>query len=178
MAVTLCLLLAAGCTTTVPAAEQQTGSGLSGSGSQAAGLKLNEPALLANGSWSITATVSQMDTSSSKPGRNILDIYIRATNTGSKPVLLTWYSKITTTDGKTYGGIGVSHGGSGAQTPPLTSGSSATVRDYIVVVSDEDFASLAKGGMLDVAFIAQESESTPPVAFFTASWAVDPGRIR
>jgi hypothetical protein len=177
-ALTLCLLLGAGCTTTGPASDQQTGSGLSGSGTQAAGLNLNEPARLANGSWSVTAAVSELDTSSSKPGRNMLDIYIRATNTGTKPVLLAWYSKITTPDGKSYGGIGVSHAGSGAHTPPLSPGSSATVRDYIVVESDQDFAALSNGATLDVVITAQESESSPAVALFTASWAVGPGRIR
>jgi hypothetical protein len=165
-AIILCMILVAGCTT-----------GQSVSGVPAQSLKMNEPAVLQNGSYKITTQIDHIDVDSSKPGKKIIDIYIRAVNSGTHPIQLVWYSKITDPDGVSHGGIGVSHGGSGAETPPLKPGSSATVRDYVVIESDADFAALARGGTLDVTFTGQDPESGSPVNFHT-SWVVDSNRIR
>ena len=162
----LCMILVAGCST-----------GQSVSGVPAQSLKMNEPAVLQNGSYMITTQIDQIDVDSSKPGKKIIDIYIRATNSGTQPIQLVWYSRITDPAGISHGGIGVSHAGSGAVTPPLDPGSSAIPRDYIVVESDPDFAAFAKGGTLDVVFIGQDPESGSPVNFHT-SWVIDPNRIR
>jgi uncharacterized protein YcfL len=166
VAITLCLILVAGCTT-----------GQSNSGVPAQSLKMNEPAVLQNGSYTVTTLIDHIDVDSSKPGKKIIDIYIRAINSGTQPIQLVWYSKITDQAGVSHGGIGVSHGGSGAETPPLDPGSSATVRDYVVIESDADFAALARGGTLDVSFIGQQTESDPRVNFH-ASWLIDPNRIK
>jgi len=165
-AIILCMILAAGCTTGQPV-----------SGVPAQSLKMNEPAVLQNGSYRITTHIDHIDVDSSKPDKKIIDIYIRAVNSGTLPIQLVWYSRITDPAGVSHGGIGVSHGGSGAKTTPLDPGSSATVRDYVVIESDADFAALAQGGTLDVSFIGQLPESGSDVNFHT-SWIIDPNRIR
>jgi hypothetical protein len=165
-AITLCLILVAGCTT-----------GQSNSGVPAQSLKMNEPAVLQNGSYTVTTLIDHIDVDSSKPGKKIIDIYIKAINSGTQPIQLVWYSRITDPDGVAHGGIRVSHGGSGAAAPLLDPGASATVRDYVVIESDADFAALARGGILDVSFIGQQTESGSTVNFHT-SWVIDPNRIR
>ena len=165
-AIILCMILGAGCTT-----------GQSNSGIPAQSLKMNEPAVLQNGSYKITTLIDHIDVDSSKPGKEIVDIYIRAVNSGTQPIQLVWYSKITDHAGVSHGGIGVSHGGSGAETPTLSPGSSATARDYVVIESDADFTALTRGGTLDVSFIGQQPESGSDVNFH-ASWVIDPNRIR
>jgi hypothetical protein len=107
-AIILCLILVAGCTT-----------GQSNSGVPAQSLKMNEPAVLQNGSYTVTTLIDHIDVDSSKPGKKIIDIYIKAINSGTQPIQLVWYSKITDQAGVSHGGIGVSHGGSGAETPRL-----------------------------------------------------------
>ncbi|WAC04579.1 MAG: hypothetical protein OS112_08955 [Methanoregula sp.] len=165
-AIILCMVLVAGCTTGQPV-----------SGVPAQSLSMNEPAVLQDGTYKITAMIDHIEADSSKPGKKIVDVYIRATNSGTQPVQLVWYSKITDQAGVSHGGIGVSHGGSGAHAPPLDPGSSAIARDYVVVESDADFTSLSKGGTLDVSFIVQPAEGGSPVNFHT-SWVIDPNRIR
>ena len=106
-------------------------------------------------------------------GGHTINIFITAKDTGAKPVRLTWFSKLTGADGSTFGGVNVSHGGSGAHTTPLTLGISDTPRDYVVVPSDKEFAALSQGATLDVTFFGQQTDTETPVTFH-ASWAIDP----
>ena len=59
--------------------------------------------------------------------------------------------------GCSYGGIGVSHNGSGAKTAILMPGVSDTPRDYVVIDSDKDYAALANG--LPLKFSLPQSRS-------------------
>ncbi len=176
------LLLAAGCTTRESGPAAAPGAGLPGTlsplpGTTVEAQKANEPAVMQNGTYTISASIDTLEVDSSKPGKKILDIYIRAVNTGTKPVQLVWYSKITDAAGRSHGGIGVSHGGSGATTTLLEPGYSETARDYIVIESEPAFAALEGGGVLDVSFIGQPASGGSKMMFH-ASWAIDPDRIR
>lgn len=178
----ICLLLVAGCVTNGPAAVQKTDglpatAGLSGAGSPFLQKNLSQPALLTNGSYSISASIDHIETVSSKPGSHRLDIYVNVENIGTKSVLPIWYSRITDSRGVAHGGVGISHGGAGVEGPLLDPGSSVTARDYITFESDADFSALAQGGTLDIVFLGYRSDLTPAVTFRSA-WILEPGNIR
>ncbi|MCK9579667.1 MAG: hypothetical protein M0Q92_04360 [Methanoregula sp.] len=119
-------------------------------------------------------------------GDQELTIYLTAKNTGDKPVMLVWFCKLTDVNGKTYGGIKISHGGSGARTYWImpagddTMRNSETARDYVNILSDRDLATLAKGAVLDVYFMEKPTEDSlvPDVPAYHTRWTIDPGVIQ
>ncbi|MCX6688891.1 MAG: hypothetical protein NTZ39_04250, partial [Methanoregula sp.] len=63
-------------------------------------------------------------------GKHVINIYVGAKNIGEQPHNLTWFSKLTDINGKTYGGIGVSHAGNGARTRDVFPNTTEAARDY------------------------------------------------
>ena len=108
-----------------------------------------------------------------------LTIYVAARNTGTGPLRMVWYSKLTDLNGNTYGGIGISHGGNGARSDWIKPNTTEAARDYINIYSDSALATLSKGAVLDVYFIEKpgDSESVPLIPDYHTSWIIDPGTI-
>ncbi len=111
-------------------------------------------------------------------GKHTINIYIGATNTGTQPHKLTWFSKLTDINGKTYGGIGVSHAGTGARTRDIPMNVTEAARDYIVINSDKDFATLSQGALLDVYFMEPKIEGSPLLPDYHVTWGINPGTIK
>ncbi|MFA5221314.1 MAG: hypothetical protein WC391_03395 [Methanoregula sp.] len=164
---TACLILVAGCSTISSPSQTVPGSSL----------KMNEPAALSGGNYSFNASISEISVDSSATGGHTINIFITAKNTGTNPVRLTWFSKLTGPDGTTFGGVNVSHGGAGAHSSLLSPGLSETARDYVVVQSDKEYAALSHGAMLDVAFSGQQDANETPVTLH-ASWTIDPAYFK
>jgi hypothetical protein len=108
-----------------------------------------------------------------------LTIYIAAKNTGTGPVRLVWFSKLTDIYGNTYGGIGISHGGNGARSDWIKPNFTEAARDYINIYSADDLATLSKGAVLDVYFMEKPSDDVPVsmIPDYHTSWIIDPGTI-
>jgi hypothetical protein len=108
-----------------------------------------------------------------------LTIYVAAKNTGTGPLRLVWYSKLTDLNGNTYGGIGISHGGNGARSDWIKPNTTEAARDYINIYSDSALATLSKGAVLDVYFIEKpgDSASLPLIPDYHTFWIIDPGTI-
>jgi len=111
-------------------------------------------------------------------GKHIINIYIGAKNTGTQPRNLTWFSKLTDINGKTYGGIGVSHAGTGARTRNIPLNITEAARDYIIINSDKDFTTLSQGAVLDVYFIEPKTEGSPLIPDYHVTWGINPGIIK
>jgi hypothetical protein len=111
-------------------------------------------------------------------GKHTINIYVGAKNTGVQPHNLTWFSKLTDINGKTYGGIGVSHAGTGARTRDIPLNVTEAARDYIVINSDKDFATLSNGALLDVYFLEPRPEGSPLVPDYHVTWGINPGTIK
>jgi hypothetical protein len=170
------LILVAGCTT-LPSGST-TASGISGGASAVSAtghpvLTQYETAVLVNGTYAINASVEQITPGRSQSGNHEVDIYIDAKNTGTTPVQMRWFSRITDSQGVSFGGVGISHNGSGAETAILMPGVSDTPRDYVVIDSDKDYAALASGATLEVFFATEPLTNQNPVEF-SAAWTLNP----
>ena len=108
-----------------------------------------------------------------------LTIYVAAKNTGTGPLRMVWFSKLTDIYGNTYGGIGISHGGNGARTDWIKPNTTEAARDYINIYSADDLATLSKGAVLDVYFMEKPSDngSVSMIPDYHTSWIIDPGTI-
>lgn len=112
-------------------------------------------------------------------GTQELTIYIAARNTGTEPVQLVWFSKLTDLNGKTYGGLGISKGGVGARTRFIQPGESEAARDFVTIRSDRDLETLKKGAILDVYFIERPTDEYPPLnPEYHTRWTIDAGIIK
>jgi len=168
------LILVAGCTTSVPGNTSTaspvhttgtTGNPVPGQG---------ETAVLVNGTYAINASIEQITAGRSQSGNHEVDIYITAINAGTTPVQLRWFSRITDVAGISFGGTGISHNGSGAETAIIMPGGAETPRDYVTIDSDKDYAALASGATLEVFFTTEPLlPNQTPVAFSTA-WTLNP----
>jgi hypothetical protein len=170
------LVLVAGCTTL--SSGNTTTPGVSGGTSAVSAtghpvLSQYETAVLVNGTYSVNATIDQITPGRSQSGNHEVDIYIDAKNTGTTPVQMRWFSRITDAQSVSYGGIGISHNGSGAETAILVPGVSDTPRDYVVIGSDKDYAALANGATLEVFFATEPLANQTPVEF-SAAWTLNP----
>jgi hypothetical protein len=112
----------------------------------------------------------------SEAGKQTITIYVAAKNTGTEPVQLVWFSRLTDVTGKIHGGIGISHDGTGARSGLILPNVTEAARDYIVV-SDEDFEKLSRGAVLDVYFMEKKSDPVSLVPDYHARWSVDPAII-
>lgn len=187
-------LLVAGCTTvfpgtntTNPVTPAQTSSGTvfpfktSSAGSiSGTVLPMNAEVMLGTTEKPFNASIYSIEIDPpDDAGKHTINIYIGAKNTGTIPPRnLTWYSKLTDINGKTYGGIGVSHGGSGARTWYIPLNLTEAARDYIVINNDQDFATLSKGALLDVYFLEFRPPGSPLVPDYHVTWGINPGVIQ
>jgi hypothetical protein len=112
----------------------------------------------------------------SEPGKQTITIYVAVKNTGTEPIQLVWFSRLTDISGKIYGGIGISHGGTGARSGLIYPNMTEAARDY-VVVPEADFAQLSKGAILDVYFMEKKSDTPSLVPDYHVQWAIDPAVI-
>lgn len=113
-------------------------------------------------------------------GNQELTIYVAAKNTGTKPIQMVWFSKMTDLNGKTYGGIGVSKGGVGARTDWIQPNMTEMARDFVIIRSDRDLAALKNGAVLDVYFIERPTNEYPASLEpdYHTQWTIDAGAIR
>jgi len=121
----------------------------------------------------------ELDAKAEKETGRTVTIYVAAKNTGTEPVMFVWFSKLTDANGNSYGGINVSHKGSGARTALIEPGITEAARDYIDQLTNQDLGILSKGAVLDVFFFEKDATtgmvSAEPV--YHVAWTVDPGAI-
>jgi hypothetical protein len=121
----------------------------------------------------------ELDAKADNESGRTLTIYVAAKNTGTEPVKLVWYSKLTDLNGNTYGGINVSHYGKGARTDVLPPGKTEAARDFIDQLTNQDLGVLSKGAVLDVYFF-EKSLSNGTISQkpdYHAAWIIDPGAV-
>jgi hypothetical protein len=175
----LSLILISGCTSNAPAGTTGTGTPVvsaTTSPSSTFGGNLpgqSEVLALKNGTGVVNASIEEISVDRSDSGAHKINIYVNARNAGKDPVQLHWYSRITGADDVSFGGVGVSHDGSGAESAPLGPGQANTVRDYVVIDSDKEYAALSQGAVLEVFMTTEPLKSESPVSF-TAAWSLSP----
>jgi hypothetical protein len=177
-----CLLLTAGCTAPSPAPGSTSPFPVS-SNPLAAGksLAMTEHAVHTTPNTTFEVWIDSFEVGTVQDnGDQELTIYVAAKNTGTKPLQMVWFCKLTDLNGKSYGGIGISHGGNGARTKWILPNTTEAARDYVVIRSDRDLASLGKGAVLDVYFMEKPSDDIPVSLKpdYHTSWIIDPGAIR
>jgi len=178
------LLLIAGCTT--PSSPSGSpGAGISlpspfGSLSMGKPHAQSEYVILGSGNRTYNASIHSFEIDPAKEnGDQTITIYVSVKNIGTEPSQLVWFSKLTDLNGKTYGGIGISHAGSGARTYWLNPGGiPEAARDYVTIRSDRDLETLKKGAVLDVYFMEKYPNTTiSDKPDYHATWTIDPGSI-
>jgi hypothetical protein len=140
-------------------------------------LPMNAAVVLGTGEKQFTASVDSFEIDpQSEPGKQTITVYVAVKNTGTVPVQLVWFSRLTDVSGRIYGGIGISHGGNGARSGLIYPNMTEAARDY-VVVPEADFAQLSRGAILDVYFMEKKSDtdSISLVPDYHIRWAIDPG---
>jgi len=183
LAITVCVLLVAGCTTT-PSTTMPSGPVFSvqtfpGKASPDQVLPMDGKVTLGNGNNTIEVSLYSIEIDPPPEADNhTINIYVLAGNTGTTPRQFVWFSKLTNTYGNSFGGIGISHQGNGARSGKILPGHGDAARDYIVMHSDESFASLSKGAVLDVYFMEKRSDEISMVPDYHVAWTVNPGVIR
>jgi hypothetical protein len=178
------LLLITGCTS------QQSPGGSSGSGLslpmsadplvQGKPLPMTGNITLGSGNRTFNVFIESIEVDPVKEnGDQTITIYVVAQNQGTEPIDMVWFSKLTDLNGKTYGGIGISHNGNGARPKTLWPGMGDAARDYVPIRSDRDLTTLAKGAVLDVYFMNKISDDAPVsnIPDYHASWIIEPGMI-
>ena len=183
LAITICVLLVAGCTTT-PSTATPSGSvspvpTFPGKLSLDQVLPMNGTATLGSGNETMeVALYSVAVDPPTESGTHTITVRVIARNTGTIPHKFVWFSKLTNIYGNSFGGIGISHDGNGARSDTIFPGIAEGARDYIVMHSDESLATLSKGAVLDVYFMERTSNETSMVPDYHVAWAVNPGVIR
>lgn len=178
----VCLLLIAGCTTS-PAATGPAPSLPVSSNPLAAGksLPMTGHAVHTARNTTFEVWIDSFELGKVQDnGDQELTIYVAAKNTGKDRIRMVWFCKLTDLNGKSYGGIGISHGGNGARTDWILSNHTEAARDYVILRSDRDLAALQKGAVLDVYFMEKPSDDIPVSSTpdYHTSWIIDPGAIR
>jgi len=140
-------------------------------------LPMNAQVVLGTKENPFTASIDSFEVDSpSEPGQQTITIYVAVKNNGTEPIQLVWFSRLTDISGKIYGGIGISHGGTGARSGLIYPNMTEAARDY-VVVPEADFAQLSKGAILDVYFMEKKSDTLSLVPDYHVRWAIDPAVI-
>ncbi|MFA6224955.1 MAG: hypothetical protein WC620_01945 [Methanoregula sp.] len=182
LAITVCVLLVAGCTTT-PATTTPPGSvspvpTFPGKTLPDHVLPMNGTVTLGTGNNTIDVSLYSIEVDPSTGSDNkTITIYVFARNNGTTPREFVWFSKLTNTYGNSFGGIGISHQGNGARSAVILPGHGELPRDYIVIHSDEAFATLSKGAVLDVYFMEKTTDGISKVPDYNVAWMVNPGVI-
>ncbi len=79
-------------------------------------LPMNATVTLGTTENPFTASIDSIEIDTpAEPGKQTITIYVAVKNTGTESVRLVWFSRLTDSNGNTYGGIGISHGGTGAR---------------------------------------------------------------
>jgi len=162
------LVLVAGCISS-PGTQ---GTSAAGAGGNAA-VDQDHVATLVNGTCVFNASIYTVTTITLPSGGHQVNIFVTVTNVGKTPFQLQWFSTLTNANGASFGGVGVSHGGTGAETPVLGPGIPATGRDYITIDSAQDYQTLGKGTTLTINFVTEPLGNETPVSFST-EWTLDP----
>ncbi|MDD4138402.1 MAG: hypothetical protein PHT99_11015 [Methanoregula sp.] len=177
------LLVIAGCTTPgpdsgSPAIPSVTLPGVQATAANA--LPMDRHVTLGSGNKTVDVSIDSFEVGPEEiTGIRIVTIYIAAHNTGTGPVMMVWFSKLTDQTGTPYGGFGISHDGNGARTRWIAVNGTEAARDYIVVPSNQALALLSKGAVLDVYFMDKPSDDAPvsDVPDYHVTWTIDPGTI-
>jgi hypothetical protein len=143
-------------------------------------LPMNATVTLGTAENPFTASVDSFEIDTpAEPGKQTITIYVAIKNTGTEPVQLVWFSRLTDSNGNTYGGIGISHGGTGARSGLIYPNSTEAARDY-VVVPDPGFSLLSRGAILDVYYMVKKSDTDTVLREpdYHTRWAIDPGVIK
>jgi len=178
------IVLAAGCTSapanTGPSTPGPAPTSPAGLAAPAGALPMNGHDIHKTPNTTFDVWVDSFETGSPDGnGVRPLTIYVAAKNTGTGPLRMVWFSKLTDIYGNTYGGIGISHGGNGARTDWIKPNTTEAARDYINIYSADDLATLSKGAVLDVYFMEKPSDngSVSMIPDYHTSWIIDPGTI-
>ena len=164
----IAIALAAGCTS-APLGSTASGTAQPATGTGSSALAQTQTAVLTNGTYAINATIDTITVDRTDDGSHQVNIYINAKNAGTAPVQLQWYSQLTAADGTTFGGVGISHDGDGAETNILGPGQAEEARDYVSIDTSREYAKLENGATLTVYFATEPIEKESP-AEFTATW--------
>lgn len=182
LVITVCVLLVAGCTTTpatIPSGQVSPVPTSPGKASQVPVLPMDGNVTLGSGNNTMEVSLDSIEVDpSTDSGNKTITIYVLARNTGTTPRQFVWFSKLTNTYGNSFGGIGISHLGSGARTSEILPTNGEAARDYIEIRSAESFATLSKGAVLDVYFMDRTSGKNSMVPDYHVAWTVNPGVIR
>jgi len=169
------LMIAAGCT--APAASPA----VTGTPATEKVLPMSGNITLGSGNKTINAYFHsiELDAKSENETGRTVTIYVAAENTGKEPVMFVWFSKLTDANGNTYGGINVSHKGSGARTAWIQPGYTEAARDFIDQLTNQDLGVLSKGAVLDVYFFEKSGPDGTIGAEpdYHVAWTLDPGAI-
>jgi hypothetical protein len=180
-AITVCVLLVAGCTTT-PSTSTGTVNPVPtfpGKISPDEVLPMNGTVTLGTGNNTLEVSLYSIEVDPSEGSDNkTITIYVLARNSGTTPRQFVWFSKLTNVYGNSFGGIGISHQGNGARSAWISPGRGEAARDYVVIRSGEAFATLSKGAVLDVYFMEKTSDTISMTPDYHVAWTVDPGVIR
>ncbi|MFA4848721.1 MAG: hypothetical protein WC626_03260 [Methanoregula sp.] len=183
LAITVCVLLIAGCTTT-PATTTPSGQvtpilTFPGTTSLDPVLPMNGTVKLGSGNKTMDISLYNIEVDpQADNSTHTITINVFAGNNGTTPRQFVWFSKLTNMNGNSFGGIGISHRGSGARSGKIPPGMAEIPRDYIEIRSDESFATLSKGALLDVYFMERTNNETSMVPDYHVAWTINPGVIR
>jgi hypothetical protein len=184
LAITVCVLLIAGCTTT-PATTTPSGQvtpvmTFPGKTSLDPVLPMNGTATLGSGNKTMEVSLYNIEVvpPSDNSTTRTITINVLAGNNGTTLRQFVWFSKLTNMNGNSFGGIGISHSGSGARSGKIPPGMAEIPRDYIEIRSAESLATLSNGALLDVYFMERTNNETSMVPDYHVAWAVDPGVIK
>ncbi|MFA4860123.1 hypothetical protein [Methanoregula sp.] len=167
LALAFCLILVAGCST-APTVSPET------PGPSVPPVSYAQPSVLKSGNYSLISSIDHFEVDARGSGKYIVNIYYRVTNTGTESNRLILYSNLTDKSGLFHGGLGVSHGGSGAQTFILDPNTTGIMRDYVTIDTERDYSLLKKGGaILDVVY-ADQKAPLDPIANLTSRWTLPP----
>ncbi|MFA4825326.1 MAG: hypothetical protein WC593_09235 [Methanoregula sp.] len=183
LAITICVLLVAGCTTTpsttTPSVAATPVPTFPGKILTDKVLPMDGMLTLGTGNNTMEVSIYGIEIDPAEGANNqTITIYILAKNNGTAPRQFVWFSKLTNMYGNSFGGIGISHQGSGARSGKIVPGIAEAARDYIVIRSDESFATLSKGAVLDVYFMEKTSDEISMVPDYHVAWFIEPGVIK
>ena len=182
LAITVCVLLVAGCTTTpattTPSGQVSSTPTFPGRTSLDPVLPMDGKVTLGSGNNTMEVSLDSIEVDpSTDSGNKTITIYVLARNTGTAPRQFDWFSKLTNTNGNSFGGIGISHKGTGARSGLNYPGIGEAARDYVEIRSADSFATLSKGAVLDVYFMERTNNKTSMVPDYHVAWTVNPGVI-
>jgi hypothetical protein len=183
LAITVCVLLVAGCTTTpsttTPSGQVTPVPTFPGKAPSDTVLPMNGTVTLGSGNNTMEISLDSIEVDpSTESGNKTITIYVLARNTGTTPRQFVWFSKLTNIYGNSFGGIGISHQGNGARTRDILPENGEAARDYIVIRSADSFATLSKGAVLDVYFMDRTSGKISMEPDYHVAWTINPEIIR